>query len=108
MNYVLEWRRITLVSLKSHSRPQHTFRAYFKRNYDMYLLLVPGLVYAVVFKLLPMLGIYIAFIDYNMFGGSNPIQAIINSEFVGLENFTRVFRKTEFLQALASRMGKGM
>lgn len=102
MNYVLEWRRITLVSLKSHSRPQHTFRAYFKRNYDMYLLLVPGLVYAVVFKLLPMLGIYIAFIDYNMFGGSNPIQAIINSEFVGLENFTRVFRKTEFLQALAN------
>ena len=39
-----------MVSLKSHSRPQHTFRAYFKRNYDMYLLLVPGLVYAVVFE----------------------------------------------------------
>lgn len=79
-----------------------SFGAYFKRNYDMYLLLIPGLIYAIVFKLLPMLGIYIAFIDYNMFAGTNPINAMLNSEFVGLENFTRVFRKTEFLQALSN------
>ena len=66
----------------------------------MYLLLIPGLVYAVVFKLLPLLGISIAFVDYNMFAGSNPIQAILKSDFVGWKNFIRVFRKTEFLQAL--------
>lgn len=78
------------------------FGAYFRRNYDMYLLLIPGLIYAIVFKLLPMLGIYIAFIDYNMFAGTNPINAMINSEFVGLDNFMRVFRKTEFMQALTN------
>ena len=66
----------------------------------MYLLLIPGLVYAVVFKLLPLLGISIAFVDYNMFAGSNPIQAILKSDFVGWKNFVRVFRKTDFLQAL--------
>ncbi len=66
----------------------------------MYLLLIPGLLYAVIFKLLPLLGISIAFVDYNMFAGSNPIQAILKSDFVGWKNFIRVFRKTEFLQAL--------
>ncbi len=81
-------------------RKNNTFGAYFKRNYDMYLLLIPGLLYALVFKILPMFGIYIAFIDYNMFAGSNPIQAIVKSEFVGLENFTRVFRKSDFQAAL--------
>lgn len=68
----------------------------------MYLLLIPGLVYALVFKLLPLLGIYIAFIDYNMFAGSNPIRAILASDFVGFHNFARVFRKAEFLQALGN------
>ncbi len=78
------------------------FRSYFKKNYDMYLLLIPGLIYAVVFKLLPLLGISIAFVDYNLFAGTNPIQAVMRSKFVGWKNFARVFRKTEFLQALTN------
>ncbi|MDR1599055.1 MAG: ABC transporter permease subunit [Oscillospiraceae bacterium] len=78
------------------------FRAYFRRNYDMYLLLIPGLLYALVFKLLPLLGISIAFVDYNMFAGGNPIRAIIASKFVGFANFTRVFRKADFRQALGN------
>ncbi|MBR3503575.1 MAG: sugar ABC transporter permease [Clostridia bacterium] len=91
---------IILVSTNRLRPRRSSFRSYFRKNYDMYLLLVPGLIYAVVFKLLPLLGISIAFVDYNMFAGSNPIQAILKSEFVGWHNFVRVFRKTEFLQAL--------
>lgn len=78
------------------------FRAYFRRNYDMYLLLIPGLIYALVFKLLPLLGISIAFVDYNMFAGNNPINAILASKFVGFANFARVFRKADFRQALGN------
>jgi len=76
------------------------FRAYFKRNYDLYLLLVPGLIYAAVFKLLPLLGISIAFVDYNIFASTNPIKAILASDFVGFDHFIRVFQKSDFLQAL--------
>ncbi len=89
-----------MVTTRTSRPPRHSFRSYFKKNYDMYLLLVPGLLYAVVFKLLPLLGISIAFVDYNMFAGTNPISAILNSDFVGWKNFVRVFRKAEFLQAL--------
>ena len=102
----------------NRARPRKSsFRSYFKKNYDMYLLLIPGLVYAIVFKLLPLLGISIAFVDYNMFAGSNPIQAILKSDFVGWKNFIRVFRKADFLQALRNtfiisfmknRMGSSM
>ena len=88
------------VALAQVRKKQNSFRSYFSRNYDLYLLLIPGLVYALIFKILPMLGISIAFVDYNMFAGSNPIKAILNSEFVGWKNFARVFRKAEFLQAL--------
>ncbi len=84
--------------------PEHIrkspFGAYFRRNYDLYLLLIPGLLYALVFKLLPLLGISIAFVDYNMFASTNPVKAILASDYVGLENFARVFRKADFLQAL--------
>lgn len=91
-----------MMQARRSRRRQNSFSAYFKRNYDMYLLLIPGLVYAIVFKILPMFGIYIAFVDYNMFAGSNPIEAIVRSEFVGMDNFWRVFRKSEFLQALTN------
>ena len=70
------------VAVAQVRKKQNSFRSYFSRNYDLYLLLIPGLVYALIFKILPMLGISIAFVDYNMFAGSNPIKAILNSEFV--------------------------
>ena len=87
---------------KERTLNQHSFMSYFKRNYDMYFLLIPGLLYALIFKILPLCGIYIAFIDYNMFAGGGPLAAIFKSEFVGLENFERVFRKAAFKQALGN------
>ena len=41
----------------------------FKLNYDMYLLLIPSLLFILVFHYLPLYGITIAFKDYNMFAG---------------------------------------
>lgn len=85
-----------------NKNPRGPFLPYFKRNFDMYLLLLPGLLYAIVFKLLPLMGISIAFVDYNMFGSSNALTAIFNSDYVGIENFARVFRKSDFIQALSN------
>lgn len=87
---------------KERTLKNNSFMSYFKRNYDMYFLLIPGLIYAIVFKILPMLGIYIAFVDYNIFAGNSPLDAIFASEFVGFENFTRVFKKVAFTRALGN------
>ena len=64
----------------------------FRNNFDLYLLLIPGLVYLFMFKYLPMYGILIAFQDYNMFKG------IAGSEWVGLKHFMNMFSQAEFYQ----------
>jgi len=87
---------------KERTLNNNSFMSYFKRNYDMYFLLIPGLIYAIVFKILPLAGIYIGFVDYNMFAGNSPLDAIFASEFVGFENFARVFKKVAFTRALTN------
>jgi len=56
----------------------------------LYLMLVPGLVYLLVFKYVPLLGSVIAFKDYNIFKG------VFDSPWVGLENFREMFSIPEF------------
>lgn len=70
----------------------------FKNNIDLYLLLVPGLVFLILFKYTPMYGIVIAFQNFNIFKG------IGGSPWVGLQNFSKLFSSTEFYQVFANTM----
>ena len=56
----------------------------------LYLLLLPGLAYFVVFKYLPMYGLTIAFKDYVPFLGYS------GSEWVGLKHFEELFTGPDF------------
>jgi putative aldouronate transport system permease protein len=64
----------------------------------MYLLLIPGLVFLLLFKYTPMYGIVIAFQDFNIFGG------ISGSEWVGVAQFERLLQSDEFLQVLINTL----
>lgn len=57
----------------------------FWRNWQLYVLLAPALIYFLVFKYYPMYGLQIAFKDYV------PTQGIFGSEWVGFEHFLRFF-----------------
>lgn len=61
-----------------------------KKNHALYLMLLPGIIYFIVFKYIPMGGLVIAFQDYQPFLG------IMNSPFVGWQNFTRLFTEDTF------------
>lgn len=55
-----------------------------KKIWDMkllYLMLLPGIIFMIIFKLLPVFGLVIAFQDYSVFKG------ITGSEWVGLKHF---------------------
>ncbi|MBQ9326254.1 MAG: hypothetical protein IJ246_10805 [Clostridia bacterium] len=52
-----------------------------KRDKWLYLLLIPGLIYFIVFKYLPMFGIVIAFENYVPYSG------VLGSQWVGLKWF---------------------
>ena len=61
-------------------------RTRLKKSTSMYALLLPAIVLLLLFHYLPMFGLTIAFKDYNILLGSNPIEAISLSPWVGLKN----------------------
>ncbi len=60
----------------------------------MYLLLLPGFVYFIVYKYLPMFGLVVAFQDYSAFRG------FFRSEWVGLANFKLIFEGSDLGRVL--------
>ena len=61
------------------------FKAYMKGHYDLYLLLLPAILYTAVFLYIPMYGVLMAFQDYS------PVKGIMGSNFVGLKHFKKFF-----------------
>lgn len=61
-----------------------------KNNIGLYLLLIPGLIFIILFKYIPIGGLTMAFQDYNVF------QGISGSEWVGLKHFERLFTSPDF------------
>ena len=59
-------------------------------NWDLYAMLLPGLLFLFVFKYTPMYGIVIAFQEFNIFDG------ISGSQWVGIEQFRKLIDSEEF------------
>lgn len=64
------------------------------RNKWLYVMLLPGVLYFIIFKYFPMYGLIISFQDYK------PYQGIFGSEWVGFKHFKRLFTEPEFLNIL--------
>ncbi len=69
------------------------------KNYKyLYLLMVPGFLWLLVFHIAPIFGIVIAFQDYN------PMVGILKSEWVGLSNFKMLLSSSSFLRILGNTL----
>lgn len=79
-------------------RRESNWKRQIKRNKWLYVLVLPGFLYFVIFKYLPMWGIVIAFQDYQPFLG------IRESNWVGLENFTNFFSNPDFFRLLRNTL----
>ncbi|MFM9331824.1 ABC transporter permease [Paenibacillus mesotrionivorans] len=60
------------------------------RNRYIYLMILPGVLYFLIFKYIPMFGLVISFQDYL------PYKGIMGSDWVGLKHFSRLFSEPEF------------
>lgn len=69
-----------------------------RRDKWIYLLLLPGLAYFLLFKYLPMSGVAIAFQDYHAFRG------IGGSPWVGFKHFERLFSDPNFYKLLENTL----
>ena len=61
-----------------------------RKNISLYLLLVPGIVYLIIFKYIPIGGLVMAFQDFNVFKG------FFDSQWVGLAQFQKLFASPDF------------
>lgn len=64
----------------------------------LYLILLPVIVYFVIFKYVPMYGIIISFQDYNIFKG------VTGSKFVGFAVFKKVFGNSNFWMSIKNTL----
>lgn len=73
-----------------------------RRSLSLYAILIPGILFVLLFSYVPMYGLAIGFQKYNIFNGANPFDAIANSPWVGLANIQRLLKMSKFRQAIAN------
>lgn len=69
-----------------------------KREWQMYVFIVPGVLFFLLFAYVPLAGNVVAFQDYSAFRG------VFESEWVGLQNFANLFTDDEVLRAVVNTL----
>ena len=95
--------RLDLRPTRSERRPVTIGRIWqsFKKNYFYYLLMLPGLLYFLIFHYLPMFGIIIAFKDITPFSG---LDGILYGPFVGFRHFIHFFNSYYFTNIVGNTL----
>ncbi|MGV8979720.1 ABC transporter permease [Clostridium sp.] len=76
-----------------------TITKIFKQDYQLYLLLLPTIIYFVIFHYWPMYGLQIAFKDFYA------VKGIAGSQFVGFKYFIKFFNSYQFLPLIKNTIG---
>ncbi|MDX8349308.1 sugar ABC transporter permease [Cognatiyoonia sp. IB215446] len=81
---------------KTRVRDSHWVRTWdhFRREWQIYVMLLPTIIWFIVFLYKPMYGLQIAFKDYSIFRG------VANSPWVGFEHFQTLFSNDQFIRAV--------
>lgn len=70
----------------------------------LYVLLLPGVIWMIVFCYLPMGGLIMAFENFSPYAGNGIVDCLIKSEKVGFLNFQRLFTGTDFINLLRNTL----
>ena len=73
-----------------------------KKYWPYYVMMLPGIIYIIMFKYIPMMGSVIAFKDYSAY------QGILESPWCGLENFKKLFQYPDFYKILRNTITLGL
>ena len=73
-----------------------------KQNYEIYLLILPVVIYFIVFAYVPMYGLQIAFKNYS------PALGIMDSPWVGLDHLTRFFNSPYFWRTIENTLSMSL
>lgn len=73
-----------------------SWKTYLGENFDLYLMVLPGVLFYLIFHYAPMLGLQIAFRNYV------PVKGIWGSDWVGMKHFMRFFSSYQFWPLIAN------
>lgn len=86
-------RKLNSVQLQNPKK-KHVFSREFHINKYYYLMLIPGIIFFIIFKYTPMFGLIIAFKDYSFADG------ILGSPWAGLKWLNMLFSNEEFIKVI--------
>ena len=67
-----------------------------KTQISLHSMMIPAIVFAVIFSLFPLVGLIMAFQDYN------PAKGFLESKFVDVYNFTKLFNRADFYSVIGN------
>ncbi|WP_340010933.1 ABC transporter permease subunit [Paenibacillus sp. FSL H7-0690] len=94
MNTQLKWSEKANVK-KSRKNP---WKKEIRKNWPLYVLCIPALVFVLIFAYGPMVGLVMAFQDYK------PWLGITGSTWIGWDNFARIFQYKEATQSIINTL----
>ncbi|MGD0035240.1 ABC transporter permease subunit [Paenibacillus illinoisensis] len=78
---------------------QHPFIKSLKKHWELYLLVLPPVLYLLIFKYIPMVGVQIAFKDFSV------VKGIWGSPWVGFKHFEAFFESPNFWLLIKNTIG---
>ncbi|SFJ76413.1 putative aldouronate transport system permease protein [Paenibacillus sp. UNC496MF] len=69
-----------------------------RQDIPLYIMILPGFLYFIIFKYIPMGGLIIAFQNYD------PFEGFLHSPWVGLDNFHQLFAEQDFMKLLSNTL----
>lgn len=76
-----------------------SYKKNIKQHWQIYLLILPALIFVIIFSYVPMYGVQLAFKEFSAKKG------ILHSDWIGFDNFTRFFRSYNFSTLLTNTLG---
>ena len=86
------------------ARKMRSLGSYLRQHWVLYLMLVPGLFFLFIYKLLPLWGLQSAFKNYKIFAAETPWKAIAESSWVGMKHFEKLFASSQFAKVLRNTL----
>jgi len=96
--YIVETDKRPLTIINTKGGTHFLMKKIFKKNWDLYVMLLLPMLYIIIFKYVPIYGVQMAFRDYNIFKGMQ------GSPWVGLKYFRQFFSSSEFVKLIGNTL----
>lgn len=92
----------TIKNINVVPNKKKSFVKYFKQNFSLYTMILPGVIIVLIFSYFPMYGIVMAFQDFK------PVHGFFHSDWVGLEHFKYLIKDPYFFRVLKNTIMLGL